>query len=508
MQEHHGQEQPRGLVAALVPAIAAERAWLRARILADVRAAASREGGSPASTGLAEPDEELLVEAALDWILDRLRADGVVDGEALAALREAGAAAARRGEAVARPLDRVLSAGWVIWEAAVRGGSADGATLGALGTALLRIGDAAAAAIAAGHAEAEQEVAARTAAARRELLDAILELPAGDAEATARTLRRAAALGLDPDATYTVLVGAVDRDLGEEDPELAQLVAGGSPPVRPSGEPARDERPGIRGRGLGVVPIAGVRNGRLIVLAEARWPGWSRLAEGLARLAGDSNWIAVRTRAVEGIVAVAPAAGVAGATLRVALRLGLRGRILDPETLALERIALADETLAEEAVAAELGPLLGDRRMGRALVETVATYLASRGNARVTARRLGLAPRTVAYRLERVRRLLGRTLEGDRLLRLATAIFVARSLEAGRRDDLGEGGSSEVPQVRPGKRPPSAERPRPGESRPGKRPRIGEPPRPAKLPLTAPADRPRPGRRDRAPRRSPPSRGS
>ncbi len=499
MQEHHGQEQPRGLVAALVPAIAAERAWLRARILADVRAAASREGGFPSSTGLAETDEEPFVEAALDWILDRLRADGVVDGEALAALREAGAAAARRGEAVARPLDRVLSAGWVIWEAAVRGGSADGATLGALGAALLRIGDAAAAAIAAGHAEAEQEVAARTAAARRELLDAILELPAGDAEATARTLRRAAALGLDPDATYTVLVGAVDRDLGEEDPELAQLVAvgGGPPPGRPSGEPARDERLGSRGRGLGLVPLAGVRNGRLIVLAEARWPGWSRLAEGLARLAGSPNWVAVQPRAVEGIVAVAPAARVAGATLRVALRLGLRGRILDPEAIALERIALADEHLAEEAVVAELGPLLGDRRMGRALVETVATYLASRGNARVTARRLGLAPRTVAYRLERVRRLLGRSLEGDGLLRLAAAIFVARSLEAGRRDDLGEGGSSEVPQVRPGERPESAERPR-----------SGQPPRPTRLALTAPVDRPRPGRPDRAPRRSPPSRGS
>lgn len=440
------QDRRLGLVAALVPVIAAERDRLCEQLLADVRAAATREAEATVPVSPAgEADERRLVEAALDWILDRLRADGSVDTPALVPLREAGAAAARRGEPVARPLDRVLSAGWVVWEAAVRGGAADGAVLAALGNALLRIGDAAAAAIAAGHAEAEREVAARTAAARRELLDEILDLPAGDADASARLARRSVALGLDPSAAYDVLVADVGRDLGDEDPEIGRfLVAAGSLlPGRPAGEPRADDR-GL-GRPAGTGPIAGTRSGRLVVLAESRWPGWRRLGDGLPGLAAGTDWIAVRVSGANGIGSVAEAAGTAVATLRVALRLGLRGRILDPAELALERLVLADPTLSERAVATELGPLLADRRLGRDLVETIAVYVATRGNARATARRLRLAPRTVAYRLERARKLLGRPLEGDGLLRLAAAAFIARVLEAARDERRGAGAEERRP---------------------------------------------------------------
>jgi hypothetical protein len=449
------QDRPVGRVAALVPAIVAERARLAERILADVRAAAGRAGAAGEATadagatkpgpgrraagpatersvgavgpiiGLDEAEERRLVEASLDWIVGRLRADGVVDAAALEPLREAGAAAARRGEPVARPLDRVLSAGWVIWEAAVHGGLADGPALAALGGVLLRIGDAAAAAIAAGHAEAEREAAARAAAARREFLDELLDLPAGDAEAAARIVRRAGALGLDPTAAFDLLVADVGRELGDEDPELGRLLAvvGAAPPPRPFGSRGEaSDGTAVRRSGLG--PIAGTRAGRLVVLAETRWPRWSRLVEALGALAGGGRWVAVRARGAEGIVAVAGAAGTAVAALRVAVRLGLHGRVLDPADLALERLVLGDEALARAAIAAELGPLLTDRRTGRALAETLAAYVASRGNARATARRLGVAPRTVAYRLERARRLLGRPLEGEGLLRLAAALVV------------------------------------------------------------------------------------
>lgn len=433
------QDRPAGLVAALVPTLAAERPALRERILADVRAAAIRHqadagaafGGPFGGPSGGDTDEGRLVEAALDWILDRLRADGAVDDRALEALREAGAMAARRGEPVARPLDRVLSAGWVLWEAAVRSGAAEGPHLAALGAALLRIGDAAAAAIAAGHAEAEREAAARAAAARRELLDEILDLPAGDAGAAARVARRSLALGLDPNAAYDVLVADLGRDLGDDDPGVARLLAAAEPgPGRftaPAGVAWADGR--TRGLRLGVTPIAGTRSGRLVVVAEARWSGWSRLTEGLAKLA-DGAWVAVRAGGAPGIAAVAGLAGSAIATLQVAVRLGLRGRVLDPAALALERLVLGDPVLADSVVAAELGPLLADRRSGRALVETLAAYVATRGNARATARRLGVAPRTVAYRLERVRRLLGRPLEGEDLLRLTAAVFVFRTLDA------------------------------------------------------------------------------
>lgn len=484
------QDRPTGFVAAIVPAIVAERTRLTERILADVRSAVGRvaevdETSSDAAAGrprparrepagaihldLDETEERRLVEAALDWIIDRLRADGHVDAGALEPLREAGSAAARRGEPVARPLDRLLSAGWVIWEAAVRGGIADGPALAALGGALLRIGDAAAAAIAAGHAEAEREAAARAGAARRELLDELLDLPAGDAEAAARIVRRALALGLDPDAAYDFLVADVGRELGDEDPELGRLLVlvGGTLPPRPLGpRGTASDAAGVRLPGL--QPIAGTRAGRLVVLAETRWPRWPRLVDALEGLAGTGQWVAVRARGAEGVVAVAGAAGAAVAALRVAVRLGLRGSVLDPADLALERLVLADEAIAREAVTAELGPLLADRRTGRALVETLAAYVASRGNARATARWLGVAPRTIAYRLERARRLLGRSLAGEGLLRLAAALVVDRILDSASGGGSSGGGSTSGGSAGPGE-PRQPGRGSPTTRRPGTR---------------------------------------
>ena len=51
--------------------------------------------------------------------------------------------------------------------------------------------------------------------------------------------------------------------------------------------------------------------------------------------------------------------------------------------------------------------------MGEELIETLEVYLGSKQNIRETARRLHLAPRTVAYRLERIETLLGVRLDGE-----------------------------------------------------------------------------------------------
>ena len=75
--------------------------------------------------------------------------------------------------------------------------------------------------------------------------------------------------------------------------------------------------------------------------------------------------------------------------------------------MAVEELLIADRALTEAAVAYELGPILADERMGEELVETLEVYLACGSNMRETARRLHLAHRTVAYRLERVEQLLG-----------------------------------------------------------------------------------------------------
>ena len=71
------------------------------------------------------------------------------------------------------------------------------------------------------------------------------------------------------------------------------------------------------------------------------------------------------------------------------------------------------------------------REMGEELVETLQTYFDCGYNRRETARRLHLADRTVAYRLEREEDLLGHELEGEAGRRLIVALMLRRLGGAG-----------------------------------------------------------------------------
>ena len=74
----------------------------------------------------------------------------------------------------------------------------------------------------------------------------------------------------------------------------------------------------------------------------------------------------------------------------------------------------------------ELGPLLADERMGAELVETLQAYFDAGENMREAARRLHLATRTVAYRLEKIEGLLGEPINAETRRRLSVALMVQR----------------------------------------------------------------------------------
>jgi DNA-binding PucR family transcriptional regulator len=114
---------------------------------------------------------------------------------------------------------------------------------------------------------------------------------------------------------------------------------------------------------------------------------------------------------------------------RTAERLGHRGWLDHPDELAVERLLLIDDALLSVVVERELGPLLADLRMGEELVETLVVYFDAGENMREAARRLHLANRTVAYRLERIESLLGGPLDGARRERLVVALLARRVLE-------------------------------------------------------------------------------
>ena len=113
---------------------------------------------------------------------------------------------------------------------------------------------------------------------------------------------------------------------------------------------------------------------------------------------------------------------------RTAERLGHRSWVEHPDDMAIEELLLLDPDLLRAVVQRELGPLLSDARMGEELLETLQAYVDAGSNKREVARRLHVAARTVAYRIERIEELLGVRLEGPALTRLSVALLAHRLL--------------------------------------------------------------------------------
>ena len=370
---------------------------------------------------VARPDDDLAAltdstRAAVESTIAALLHAEELGADERSRLRLAGSRAAREGESLHQLLDRYLTSGWVLWAAATGRSRGSRAAVAALGTALLKAGDAAAAALGEGYGDAEREIAARTGAARRAFLDELLELQPGDPAAVARITGRAAHFGLASSDSYRVLVAGVGREMEDEGPLILRVALALDRPRRPDG----DTRSSL--------PIVATKRGRLVLLARADWPGVAALNVVLDELVEPHGWLAVEAPLATSLAAVAGAFGAAFDALLVAERLGLDGMHLADDLL-LERALLAHERVLRAAVQRELGPILDAPRNGEELLRTVAAYLVARQNLRTTARILGVGLRTVSYRLVRVEELIGRPLTGEVVLRLSTALFARRLLD-------------------------------------------------------------------------------
>ena len=328
-------------------------------------------------------------------------------------------------------------------------GKLDAGLLAAFGRFLLLWNELTSLAVTDGYRIAERDILARAVEARRGALQELLGVVADDAASQARLRRVAVRHGLDPDRAYRLIAIAPSPEsdptperpgIGEEDLEL---LAGRV------GHLLGSTAPGAEGVGAGIrLPAVLPLMGRICILARDDWAGLTRVASildsvlgSLAEAArsrkskvrktgppevGQAAWVAVGSRPIDGVGTLAGTyADLVDAT-RTAQRLGLRGWIPDPEQLALERLLLADPNLAEATVRRELGPLLADERFGGELIETLQAYFDASENVTAAARRLNLATRTVAYRLEKIESLLGHPLDGDNGRRLSTALMVLR----------------------------------------------------------------------------------
>ena len=390
--------------------------------------------------------DDLLIEA------QALQARGSLDLETIVALQRAsGAIAARSDRRLVVMLHRYAVTRRRIWEqciAAMEAGRLQPGQLAAFGRFLLLWNELTSLAVTDGYRAAEREILARTAAARRGALQELLGLAADDEANTARLRRLAVRYGLNPDRAYRLIAIAPspESDPTPDEPgineEDLELLAGRI------GHLLGSTAAGAEGVGAGIrLPAVLPLFGRIAVLAHADWAGLTRVPAtldsvlgGLAAAAptrgrrrkdepaeiGPSSWVAVASGPIDGVGALAGTyADLVDAT-RMAQRLALHGWIPDPEQLALERLLLADRVLADAMVRRELGPVIADERFGEELIETLQAYFDAGENVTAAGRRLHLATRTVAYRLEKVESLLGHPLDGEQGRRLSTALLARR----------------------------------------------------------------------------------
>jgi hypothetical protein len=353
------------------------------------------------------------LEAAVGRFLAGLARGTRLPGPDLARLRREGAAAARAGIPLARPIDEALSTAWVCWsEATALARGAERDALDLLGAALLRAGDDTAAALADGYTAVERALAARGGATRRGVLDELLAPRGTTPGSQARRQKRAALVGLDPAARYRVMIVRGEVELEDEGPEAREL----------DGTFARDARRRPY--------LVAVRDGDLVVVVGEPVPRPDELGRHLDPIGLDSRWWASISEPT-GLADLAVAYGEALDGLRVARALRLARTLVPAARLALERALVADPVLARSGVDEWLGPLERAPRGGRHLIGTLEAFFDEGGSVTATARRLEVAPRTVSYRLARVARLLGvSSLDGEVRARLVTALL-ARQLLAG-----------------------------------------------------------------------------
>lgn len=365
--------------------------------------------------------EAKYIEAALDLVMD-LVAQPHPTSSQLAHWREQGTRLARAGVPTEQVLDGYLSLNWAIWEVAMHQTDIIREVVLDFADRLLRGLDDAVAAIAEGYVRVEVELAAAHSHERRAVLEEILSAPRATPEDRARIRRRGERHGLAPDGHFRlVLLYAPALDDAAVDEAVDNLESRIRVPV-----PHHRTKPGIR------LPVVLEWRGRVLVFTTADWTGEPRLRKAMPTIF-DAGCLALDSGPVEGCEALADALADLDYAAGVAASLGRSGWIGDPGELALETTFLLDDALVRAAVEQELGALLADSRMGEELIETLEVYLGSRQNIREAARRLHLAPRTVAYRLERIETLLGHDLDGEVAMRLSTALLALRvSRMAGR----------------------------------------------------------------------------
>jgi sugar diacid utilization regulator len=218
---------------------------------------------------------------------------------------------------------------------------------------------------------------------------------------------RARQLGLDLDAGFSVAVVQTDRE------RLRRLSF------------AANHEASLTGG------IAGVHQDRMVILLPGEEPGTAahRLAKDLAIALGHPVTVGA-AGPVSGSAGVPAAHAEARRCLEALVALGRAGEGTSSRELGFIGLLLGEPGGVQEFVQRVLGPVLEyDARRGTELVRTLESYFAHGGNLNRAKGDLHVHVNTVAQRLDRVARLLGREWQQpERALEIQLALRLQRLL--------------------------------------------------------------------------------
>ncbi|AVT31651.1 PucR family transcriptional regulator [Plantactinospora sp. BC1] len=359
--------------------------------LVDVaNAAASDAGGVPVA--LLGDYLSLLADAAVSGRRPR-RAE-------LDAVGRLGRQAAEQGISAGRVVQLYLSAARRLWTdlpMVVR--SRDREAVRAAAAAVLQVIDEAVATLAEGYAVARRDLVRREETLRRELIDDLLR---GDSDLGA-LVERSEPFGLDLARAHQVALAAPSRRLPDTEAAISTL------------EAVIFDRLGDRD------VLVATKDGLLVVLAPAEAASAGRAApvddprNDLGRLMhGELNrlrhgrpWRIAVGRPHPGLYGIARSYEEAREALTMAERLHVTNPVVNAHDLLVYRVLLRDQPAIVDLVSAVLSPLTLARGGAQPLLDTMDAYFGTGAVATETAKRLHVSVRTVTYRLERIKRLIG-----------------------------------------------------------------------------------------------------
>jgi sugar diacid utilization regulator len=253
--------------------------------------------------------------------------------------------------------------------------------------------DDAVAAIAEGFQLARRSLVRSEESARREFIEDLLT---GGSD-LATVLRRASGYGLDLSGPHAVAVVVAERPFTDAAPVVGSI-----------------ERAVLGSKGDADALVAS-KEGRLVVVFPS--PDDAAVEHVLAQLTAalepargrspNGRWQIGMGRSAAGAHGVVSSYQEARDALVLAERVALTAPIVHARDLLVYSVLLRDREAIADLVDTLLTPLLAVRGGSGPLLDTLAAYFASGGNAAQTARTLHLSVRAVTYRLDRVRALTG-----------------------------------------------------------------------------------------------------